>query len=45
MVKTIGARTIIYTVILLVAIAGFISVYVLQQNINNLILAVFHLSF
>lgn len=41
MVKTIGARTIIYTVILLIAIAGFISVYVLQQNINNLILAVF----
>lgn len=43
MIKTIGARTIIYTIILLIAITGFVSVYVLQQNINNLILAVISL--
>lgn len=43
MIKTIGARTIVYTVILLIAITGFVSVYVLQQNINNLILAVISL--
>lgn len=43
MIKTIGARTVIYTVILLIAIAGFISVYVVQKDVNNLILAVISL--
>ena len=43
MIKTIGARTVIYTVILLIAIAGFISVYVVQKDVNILILAVISL--
>lgn len=40
MVKTIGASSIIYTVILLFAIAGFIVAYTVQQNINDIIFAV-----
>lgn len=43
MIKTIGARTVIYTVILLIAIAGFVSVYVVQKDVNNLILSVISL--
>lgn len=40
MIKTIGVRTVIYTIILLLAIAGFIMAYVFQQNFNDLFFAV-----
>lgn len=39
-VKTIGPRSIIYTIILVLAIGGFIVAYVVQQNINDIIFAV-----
>ena len=37
MIKTAGTRIVIYTVILLLAIAGFIAAYVIRNNINDLI--------
>lgn len=40
MIQTVGARTIIYTIILIVAIAGFILAYVYQNNFTDLFLAV-----
>ena len=40
MIKTVGARTIIYTVILLFAIICFVIVYFLHKDITNLMLAV-----
>lgn len=43
MIKTIGIRTVIYTIILLLAIAGFIIAYVFQQNFNDLFFAVISL--
>ena len=35
MIKTAGTRIVIYTVILLLAIAGFIAAYVIRNNING----------
>lgn len=40
MIKTVNHRSIVYTAILLLAIAGFIAAYVVQQNINDIIFAV-----
>ena len=39
MIKTVGTRFVIYTVILLLAIAGFVVAYVIKNNINDLIFA------
>lgn len=43
MIKTIGIRTVIYTIILLLAISGFIMAYVFQKNFNDLFFAVISL--
>ncbi|MEE1076326.1 MAG: hypothetical protein UHY68_03565 [Acutalibacteraceae bacterium] len=40
MIKTVGARTIIYTLILLIAIGCFIIAYVFKDNFTDLFLAV-----
>lgn len=40
MIKTVGGRSVIYTIILVLAIAGFVAAYVIQNNINDLIFAI-----
>ncbi|MEE0929639.1 MAG: hypothetical protein UIM53_01405, partial [Acutalibacteraceae bacterium] len=39
MIKTVGHRSIVYTIILILAIVGFIVAYIVQQNINDIIFA------
>jgi len=40
MIKTVGGRSIIYTIMLVLAIAGFMTAYVMQSNVNHLIFAI-----
>ncbi len=41
MIKTVGAKTVIYTIILIVAIAGFIFAYVYKNSFIDIFLTVF----
>ncbi len=39
MIKTTGSRSVAYTIILILAIAGFISAYIIQNNFHDLVFA------
>lgn len=40
MIKTTGSRSIAYTIILIIAIAGFLSSYIIQNDVHNLAFAI-----